>query len=101
MGKLYYYIVIESMQMVDFLNQCNEHGHDGFEPCFNFITEVVEGGDTIYRQMWRKLVTAPNGEQVQTDVPSGCTHEGALQPGADGAKYCGDCGATVKPPSHP
>lgn len=58
-NKLYYYIVIESGNMVDFLDQCNNHGHDGFEPCYNFIVTVVEGGETLYRQMWRKEVEPP------------------------------------------
>ena len=57
--KLYNYTVIESTRMVDFLNQCNDYGQKGFEPCFNFIVEVLEGGDAIYRQMWRKPVEPP------------------------------------------
>ena len=57
--KLYYYTVLESSQMVEFLNQCNQHGHDGFEPCFNFMVEVITDGEAIYRQMWRKEVVEP------------------------------------------
>ena len=57
--KLYYYVVIESVDMVDFLNQCNENGHNGYEPCYNFLVTAIEEGETIYRQMWRKEVTEP------------------------------------------